>query len=38
MGIPEIKDLFWKGKFSEALNKIKMLDDEDKLEWKIWKE
>ncbi|MHA1979214.1 MAG: tetratricopeptide repeat protein [Candidatus Hodarchaeales archaeon] len=37
MGILEIKDLYLKGKFSEALNKIDKLDDEDKLEGKIWK-
>jgi len=37
MGIPEIIDLILKVKFSEALNKIDKLDDEDKLEGKICK-
>ncbi|MHA2244360.1 MAG: tetratricopeptide repeat protein [Candidatus Hodarchaeales archaeon] len=37
MEISEIKDLYYKGKFSEALNKINILKDEDKLEGKIWK-
>ncbi|MFX0086591.1 MAG: tetratricopeptide repeat protein [Candidatus Hodarchaeota archaeon] len=37
MGIPEIKDLWAKGKFSEALNKIDKLNAEDKLEGEILK-
>ncbi|MFX0184826.1 MAG: tetratricopeptide repeat protein, partial [Candidatus Hodarchaeota archaeon] len=37
MRIPEIKDLWAKGKFSEALNKIDKLNAEDKLEGEILK-
>ncbi|MFX1284509.1 MAG: tetratricopeptide repeat protein [Promethearchaeota archaeon] len=37
MRIPEIKDLWAKGKFSEALNKINKLNAEDKLEGEVLK-
>ncbi|MHA2232776.1 MAG: tetratricopeptide repeat protein [Candidatus Hodarchaeales archaeon] len=37
MGIPEVIDLFLQVQFSEALDKIDNLDDEDKLEGKICK-